>query len=79
MNDFTTGEGATAVTAYTADITVQQLDRNDAEGSSPLKEYKLINCFPQAVGAIDLSYDATTEIETFDITWRYTHFEVSGV
>ena len=75
MNDFTTGEGATAVTAYTADITVQQLDRNDAEGSSPLKEYKLINCFPQAVGAIDLSYDATTEIETFDITWRYTHFE----
>ena len=79
MNNFTTGEGDVLVNNYTADITVQQLDRNDAEGSNPLKEYKLINCFPQAVGAIDLSYDATTEIETFDITWRYTHFEVTGI
>ena len=79
MNNFTTGEGDVLVNNYTADITVQQLDRNDAEGSNPLKEYKLINCFPQAVGAIDLSYDATTEIETFDITWRYTHFETKFV
>ena len=79
MNNFVTGEGQTNVAQYTADITVQQLDRNDERGSNPLKEYKLINCFPQAVGAIDLSYDATTEVETFDITWRYTHFEVSGL
>tara|TARA_B100000989_G_C19408102_1_gene413039 strand:+ start:109 stop:660 length:552 start_codon:yes stop_codon:yes gene_type:complete len=77
MNDFTTGKGETNVANYTADVLVRQLDRNSNSGEDFVKEYKLINCFPQAIGAIDLSYDATTEVETFDITWRYTHFEIA--
>ena len=75
MNDFVTGTGLTNVSDYTADLTVEQLDRDD----TVLKTYFLRNCFPQAITAIDLSYDTTTEIETFDITWRYTHFETSSV
>ena len=79
MNDFTTGRGLTNVTQYTANITVAQLDRNSTSGDDYVRQYTLINCFPQAIGGIDLSYDATTEVETFDITWRYTHFEASAV
>ena len=75
MNDFVTGTGLTNVSDYTADLTVEQLDRDD----TVLKTYFLRNCFPQAITAIDLNYDATTEVETFDITWRYTHFETSSV
>ena len=73
MNNFVNGTGLTNVADYTADLTVQQLDRSDLV----IKTYFLRNCFPQAIGAIDLSFDTTTEVETFDITWRYTHFSTS--
>ena len=73
MNDFRNGGGRTNVSEYTADLIVEQLDRDD----TVIKRYLLENCFPQAIGAIDLSYDTTTEVETFDITWRYTHFSTS--
>ena len=73
MNNFVDGTGLTNVADYTADLTVQQLDRSDVV----IKTYFLRNCFPQAIGAIDLSFDTTTEVETFDITWRYTHFSTS--
>ena len=73
MNNFVDGTGLTNVRDYTADLTVQQLDRSDLV----IKTYFLRNCFPQAIGAIDLSFDTTTEVETFDITWRYTHFSTS--
>jgi len=33
---------------------------------------KVFNCWPQTVGAIDLSHDATDQIGTFDVTWAYT-------
>jgi hypothetical protein len=75
MNNFADGSGLQNVADYTSTLIVRQLDRNDAI----IKTYNLINCFPQAIGAIDLSFDTTTEIETFDITWRYTHFQSVGI
>ena len=30
-----------------------------------------MKCFPQNVGGIDLSHDATDSIATFDVTWSY--------
>ena len=32
---------------------------------------KVFECFPQIVGAIDLSHDAASQIATFDVTWSY--------
>ena len=75
MNDYQLGTGLTNVADYTADLIVEQLDRDD----TVIKSYILRNCFPQAITAIDLSFDTTTEVETFDITWRYTHFSPSGI
>ena len=75
MNDYQLGTGLTNVADYTADLIVEQLDRDD----TVIKSYILRNCFPQAISAIDLSFDTTTEVETFDITWRYTHFSPSGI
>jgi len=31
------------------------------------------------VGAIELTNAEATEIETFEVTWQYQHFEPSGV
>ena len=60
---------------YQTDLTVEQLDRDD----TVLKSYIFRNAFPLNISAIDLSSAEVTEIETFEIEWRYQHFEPSGV
>mgnify|MGYP000997766630 FL=1 len=70
INNLQTNTGVTNVTEYTADMVVQQLDRDDAI----LKQYTLTSCWPTAISAIDLNMDTASEIETFEITWRYTSF-----
>jgi len=75
INDLETSIGQSNVSEYTADVIVQQLDRDD----SILKTYILTSCWPTAVAAIDLNMDTVSEIETFDITWRYTSFSIVGI
>ena len=75
INDTATNTGLSNVADYTADLTVEQLDRDD----TVLKSYILRNCMPQGTGAIELSYETTNAIEEFTVTWRYSHFEASSV
>ena len=75
INDLVTNTGLSNVSDYQADLTVEQLDRDD----TVLKSYIFRNSFPVSIGQIDLSSAEATEIETFEITWRYQHFEPSGV
>ena len=70
INDLQTNTGVANVSAYTADMVVQQLDRDNAV----LKQYTLTSCWPTAISAIDLNMDTVNEVETFEITWRYTSF-----
>jgi len=44
-----------------------------------LKSYVFRNAFPLTIGTIDLSSAEAGEIETFEVTWRYQHYEPSGV
>ena len=73
INDLQTNTGVSNVTEYTADMVVQQLDRDNRV----LKQYTLTSCFPQTISAIDLNMDTVNEVETFEITWRYTSFNVN--
>jgi hypothetical protein len=75
INDLDLNTGRTNVSDYTADLVVQQLDRDE----NVLKEYVMRNCWPTAVSQIDLNFDTVSEIETFEVTWRYTHFTSVGV
>ena len=75
INDLATNTGLSNVADYTADLTVEQLDRDD----TVLKSYILRNCMPQGTGAIELSYETANAIEEFSVTWRYSHFEASSV
>ena len=75
INDFALNTGTSNPADYQADLIVEQLDRDD----TILKTYILRNCFPLAVGEIALSSAEATEIETFEVTWKYQHFEASGV
>lgn len=75
INNLDENTGLTDVSDYTAQLTVEQLDRDD----NILKAYVLKNCWPTAVTPIELSYDTVSDIETFDVTWRYTSFTPSAV
>ena len=75
INDFANNTGVTSPSEYQTDLTVEQLDRDD----TVLKSYILRNCFPLSVADIPLTSAEATEIETFDVVWKYQHFEASGV
>ena len=75
INDFANNTGLVSPADYQSDLTVEQLDRDD----TVLKSYIFRNAYPLTLAQIDLTNDEATAIETFEVTWRYQHFEPSGV
>ena len=75
INDAADNTGVIAPADYQTDLFVEQLDRDD----TVLKTYIFRNAFPLTIGTIDLSSAEAGELETFEVTWRYQHFEPSGV
>ena len=75
INDLAEATGVIAPADYQTDLQVEHLDRDD----TVLKSYIFRSAWPTSVTAIDLSSEAAAAIETFDVTWRYQHFEASAV
>jgi len=67
--------GADALGAYAAsDWIVTQLSRSGV----PTRSYRFYNMWPSALSAIELSFDEKSEIEQFDVTFDFSHFEPVG-
>ena len=78
INDYrenTSDQTALTPAGYQTDLFVEQLDRDD----TILKSYIFKNAFPLTVAQIDLSSGEAGELETFEVTWRYQHFEPSNI
>ena len=76
INDFALNTGVVSPSDYQTDLTVEQLDRDE----TVLKTYILRNCWPTTSGsAIELSMESESAVEEFSVSWRYQHFEASGV
>ena len=75
INDFANNTGVVNSADFQTDLFVEQLDRDE----TILKTYIFRSAFPLTVGQIELSTAEATEIETFEVTWRYQHFEPSAV
>ena len=75
INDFANNTGVVNPADFQTDLQVEQLDRDD----TILKTYLLRNCFPTNIAEITLDMSSTDAIETFGVTWKYTHLEASGV
>jgi hypothetical protein len=56
--------------SYQVQMRVEQLDRN----GDTKKQYTFINAFPTSIGSIELSYEAGTAIESFDVTFLYDYW-----
>ena len=75
INDLAAGTGVIAPADYQTDLFVEHLDRDD----TILKSYIFRNAWPLTIAAIELTSDVADAIEEFEVTWRYQHFEASGV
>ena len=75
INDYANNTGVVNSADFQTDLFVEQLDRDE----TILKTYIFRSAFPLTVAAIELSTAEATEIETFEVTWRYQHFEPSAV
>ena len=75
INDLESGQGTSVLADYQTDLQVEQLDRDD----TILKTYIFRSAWPTSVAQIDLSSETADAIEDFEVTWRYQHFEASGV
>ena len=51
-------------------ILVEQLN----QAGTVVYSYTLVNCWPQDISTIDLSYDSTDTLEEFTVTWSYDYF-----
>ncbi len=47
------------------------------DGTTTLSEIKFVDMWPQSVTEIALSYDTASDLEQFDVTWSYNHYEVN--
>jgi hypothetical protein len=63
-----TRTGGTATEFST--ILVEQLN----QAGDVIYTYTLVNCWPQDISTIDLSYDSTDTLEEFTVTWSYDYF-----
>ena len=75
INDLALNTGVIDPADYQTDLTVEQLDRDD----TILKTYIFRSAWPVSIGQIELTSEAADALEEFECTWRYQHFEASGV
>ena len=75
INDLANNTGVVAPADYQTDLTVEQMDRDD----TVLKSYIFRSAWPTTITAIPLDTSTNDTIEEFEVTWRYQHFEASGV
>jgi hypothetical protein len=67
--------GAANPSLYKANAQVVQYSKTGV----PIRTYTFNGIFPQAISSIDLSWEATDQIEEFTVTFQYDWWEVSGV
>lgn len=62
--------------SYKVDLFVQQFAKaGPGEDGGVLREYKFTGAFPTEIGTINLDWDTTNQIETFDVTFAYDYWE----
>lgn len=65
------GNGATTTDYMLSRAFVEQLHKDD----SVLARYEFFNMFPTNIGPIELNYETTDSLETFDVEFQFSHWE----
>lgn len=60
--------------SYKCDVRVTQFSKT----GDPLRTYVLVGAWPVNVGQIQLSWNATNQVETFEVQWAFDYFTVEN-
>ena len=71
INAHSANTGLVAPADYSADLVVEQLDRDE----TILKRYNFRGCFPTNISAIDLAYETNDAIEEFTVEFQVQYWE----
>ena len=71
ISQLDSGIGATNNDYLLSRAFVEQLNKDD----TVLARYEFFNMFPQSIGAIELNMGTADEVETFEISFDYSHWE----
>ena len=71
INAHSANTGLVAPADYSADLVVEQLDRDE----TVLKRYNFRGCFPTSISAIDLAYETNDIIEEFTVDFQVQYWE----
>ena len=71
INAHSANTGLVAPADYSADLVVEQLDRDE----TVLKRYNFRGCFPTSIGAIDLDFGTNDTIEEFTVEFQVQYWE----
>jgi hypothetical protein len=71
IQNYTTTEGSVNPSDYQTDLLVHQLDRSGAI----VKTYRFVDAYPINIGLIQLDFDTTNAIETFDVEFQFNYFD----
>ena len=71
IQELDSGEGLTSLDYLLDRAFVEQLNKDD----SVLARYEFFNMFPNNIGEIALDYDTTDQLETFDVTFSFSHWQ----
>jgi hypothetical protein len=66
--------GSASPSAYKSVATVTQYGKT----GTPIRVYNFNGIFPSSISTIDLDWNATDQIETFQVTFQYDWWEIAG-
>ena len=70
MNSTGDNKGYSDSTSGFGTVTLKQYSKD----GSVLLKWKFVDCWPQTISEIALSYDTASDIEQFDVTWAYNYY-----
>jgi hypothetical protein len=73
INAHSANTGLVAPADYSADLVVEQLDRDE----TVLKRYNFRGCFPTSISSIELAYETNDIIEEFTVDFQVQYWESS--
>ena len=74
MNGHVSNKGFSNNTDWVTDLELIQYSKDGEH----LMFYEFIDCWPQTLAEIPLSYDTASDIEQFDVTWAYNYYTQNG-
>ena len=54
--------------------TVKLKQYGKSGSTTPIHTVEFVDCWPNTIGEIALSYDTASDIEQFDVTWSYNYY-----